>query len=514
MLKTLRAAAASLAALLLLNAAPAWATSVVVQWNDAALESIRETHPGPPIVARSLAVMHTCGFDAWAAYDPVAVGTRTGDSLRRPAAETTEANKAQAVSFACYRALSDLFPQPDQVSRFRALMVSLGYDPDNGSTDVTTPAGIGNTAAAAVLDFRHHDGSNQLGDLNPGAYSDYTGYQPVNTPDQINDPSRWQPLRIPDGQGGFTVQKFITPQWGKVTPFALTSADQFRPVPPPRYPSPAYTEQVAQVLAYSAALNDEQKTIAEYWADGPFSELPPGHWALFAEFVSARDHYGVDDDARMFFAMTNAILDASIVSWEAKRFYDYVRPVTAIHFLYAGQPVSAWAGPSQGTQVIDGSAWRPYQAPSVVTPPFPAYVSGHSIFSAAGAQVLRLYTGSDVFGLSVTFNPGTGRVEPGLVPRAPLTLTWANFSDAADEAGISRRYGGIHFKQEDVVSREIGRLVGDQAWAKAVRYINPGARTQSRAVAPLVDAYNASQQSLFHETRKLERALFALPVTP
>ena len=172
----------------------------------------------------------------------------------------------------------------------------------------------------------------------------------------------------------------------------------------------------------------------------------------------------------MFFALTNAIFDASIASWGAKRTFDYVRPVTAVHFLYGGKQIKAWAGPGQGTQVIDGSSWRPYQAATVVTPPFPEFYSGHSVFSAAGAEVLRQFTGKDDFGASFTQEAGTSRVEPGHVPAANVTLFWATFSDAADEAGISRRYGGIHFVDGDVTGRAIGRLIGGQAWEKAKSY--------------------------------------------
>ncbi len=206
--------------------------------------------------------------------------------------------------------------------------------------------------------------------------------------------------------------------------------------------------------------------IAEYWADGPNSELPPGHWALFAEFVSARDHHTVDQDVKMFFAVSNAIFDASIASWDAKRFYDYVRPVTAIHYLYENQKVDSWQGS------IFGKDWKPYQAASVVTPPFPEYYSGHSIFSAAGAETLKLFTKNDSFGFSVTIPAGSSRVEPNVVPANDTTLYWATFTDAADEAGISRRYGGIHFIDGDLVSRKIGRLVGQQAWKKTLAYFN------------------------------------------
>jgi len=454
----------SIAALLSFNQSGFAATgTVVTKWNDAALQAIRVTHPGPPIVARALAIVDTCMFDAWAAYDAKAKGTRLGQTLRRPSGERTNDNKEKAISFAAHNCLVDLFPS--EKASFDALMVTLGYVPSDTSTDLSTPSGIGNVAAQAVLDFRHHDGSNQLGDLNPGPYTDYTGYTAVNTPNSIVDPNHWQPLQV-----GANTQKFITPHWGRVIPYALTSGGQFRKITPP--PADYNTEperyelQAQQVLEYSSHLTDEKKVIAEYWADGPSSELPPGHWALFAEFVSERDHHTVDQDVKMFFAVSNAILDASIASWDAKRFYDYVRPVTAIHFLYAGKQIESWQG------LIDGEDWKPYQAATVVTPPFPEYYSGHSIFSAAGAETLKLFTKNDSFGYSVTIPAGSSRVEPGIVPANDTTLYWATFTDAADEAGISRRFGGIHFIDGDLVSRKIGRLVGQQAWKKTLKYFN------------------------------------------
>jgi hypothetical protein len=437
--------------------------TVITQWNSAALEAIRITHPGPPIVARSLAITHTCIYDAWAAYDEKAKGTRFGNNLRRPNGEHTVANKEKAVSYAAHECLSDLFPT--EVASFNTLMAVLGYDSNDNSNNVATPAGVGNVAAKAVLDFRHHDGSNQLGDLNPGAYSDYTGYVPVNTPTEINDPNRWQPLQI-----GANVQQFITPHWGNVIPYALKSGKQFRKTllkPADYFKDPArYELQAQQVLEYGAHLTDEKKVIAEYWADGPSSELPPGHWALFAEFVSERDNHTVDQDVKMFFAMTNAVLDASIASWDAKRYFDYVRPVTAIHFLYAGQTVESWQGS------VDGADWKPYQAANIVTPPFPEYISGHSVFSAAAAETLKLFTGNDHFGYSVTIAAGSSRVEPGLVPASDTVLYWATFSDAADEAGISRRFGGIHFIDGDLESRKLGRVIGRRAWGKTQKLFN------------------------------------------
>jgi len=138
-------------------------SGIPLHWNDAALQGIRDAKLGAPVVARALAIVHTCMYDAWAAYDERAVGTQLGGALRRPATERTLANKEQAISYAAYRALVDVLPV-DTNSVYMPLMKQLGYDPNDNSTDIETPTGIGNVACAAVLEFRHHDKSNQLGD--------------------------------------------------------------------------------------------------------------------------------------------------------------------------------------------------------------------------------------------------------------------------------------------------------------------------------------------------------------
>lgn len=447
--------------------------NAVLLWDEAVLHGIRASKPGPTISARALAVAHTAMYDAWIAYDPVALPTRPHRFWKRPAAEGTEQNRAKAVSFAGYRAVKDLFPS--EGAAFDALMDQQGYDRFDTTTDTSTAAGVGNAAAAAVLEFRHRDGSNQLGDLAPGRYSDYTGYTPVNTPFTVADPNRWQPLAIAVGSQ-LVIQSYTTPQWALVTPFAMASGSALRPATgPPLHPDPRYKEEADEVLAFNAALTDQHKVLAEYFADGPSSEFPPGHWAVFAQFVSRRDAHSLDADVKMFFALGNALLDASICAWDAKRHFDYVRPVTAIRFLYAGQPIQAWGGPFQGTTTISGENWRPYQTSNVVTPPFPEFFSGHSIFSATGAEVLKSFTGSDAFGYSVRIPAGSSPAEPGAVPAADLTLAWPTFSDAANDAGMSRRYGGIHFRSGDLAGRALGRLVGAAAWAKAGSYFDGSA---------------------------------------
>jgi hypothetical protein len=454
--------------------------NAVVQWNNAALQTIRYRRPWPTINARALAVAHTCMYDAWVAYDGKARATILRGQLRRPAVERTERNKTVAISFAAYRCLSDLFPS--DVALFDEVMRGFGLNPSDMSRDPKTPVGIGNLAAELVLNFRHHDGSNQLGDLHPGAYTDYSGYRPVNTPNQVTDVDRWQPLRtpVPDGglYGRFLVQSFSTPQWALVTPFAMSSGSQFRPKPPVSFEKDKarYVAQANEIVELSANLTDEQKVMAEYWADGPSSETPPGHWCLFAQFISTRDRHSLDDDVKMFFALTNALLDAGIAAWDAKRAYDSVRPITAIRYLFAGQEIRAWAGRFKGIQTIRGEEWQPYQ-PEVMsmTPPFPEFISGHSTFSAAAAEVLKSFTGSDTFGASYSFERGTSKFEYGMTPGKTVTLVWPTFTAAADQAGISRRYCGIHFADGDLYGRRTGRRVGQLAWRKARTLFNGGA---------------------------------------
>jgi hypothetical protein len=477
------AGAASLALPSSIARAAALRDSVVLRWNDALLQGIRSSRLGPPMVARALAIAHTCMYDAWAAYDHKAVGTRLGGLLRRPPRERTLANMRRAVSFAAYRATIDLFPAGSSV--FDSLMHDLGYDEGDRSRDTSTATGVGNVAAQAVLDFHHRDGANQLGDEPGGApgiaYADYTGYVPANEPMDIrvpfdptavHDPSSWQPLRYVDAAGSVVTPAFVGAQWQHVKTFAVSPGSLRSATGPARYGSPDYLAQAQALLDISAALGDEQKMIAEYWADGPGSELPPGHWNLFAQFVARRDRHGdhergLERDVKLFFAITNAVADAGCCAWDNKRAFDSVRPITAIRTLFRDRRVRAWAGPYQGTKLIAGATWFPYQPTTFPTPPFPEYSSGHSNFSAAGAEILRRFTQSDRFGASVTLPAGSSRVEPGAVPATDLTLSWPTFSDAAGQAGVSRRYGGIHFEQADLDARSTGRAAARRVWGKA-----------------------------------------------
>lgn len=453
-------------------------------WNDTILLGLEigtntsALQLGPPMVARLLAMTYTAAYQAWAPYSDTANPYLPGGPSRRPGQQRTLANKNVAVSYAIYRVATALFKD----SRIRALldaqMAALQLDINDTATSGNSPVAIGNNAAQLVLASRANDKSNQdgtmAGSTTPGKpYGDYTGYAPSNPPGlvfgetnrrHIVDPSKWQPLSyINPNDGTVSTPPFIAPHWGNVTPFALTSGHQFRPSAPQPFTSQGFLDQARFVIEVQQKLTLEQKIIAEFWADGPRSWLPPGHWCEVAGLVSRERFFTLDQDVKMFFALSNAILDASIATWEAKRHYDYARPITAIRWLFDQFEIEAWTG--QGTGMIAGQRWRPFQKDTFPTPPFPEYTSGHSAFSMAAAVILKHVTGSDLFRLQHTQE--TPLAAESDIVGLPVTITWNSFSEAAYSAGESRLFGGIHFYEGNVAGLELGRKVGEQAWTKA-----------------------------------------------
>jgi hypothetical protein len=421
--------------------------NVVLKWNDQALAAIRTVFPPPPVSARALAIMNTSIYDAWTAYDATAVPTRRAGWSRRPVGERTFERKSMAISYAAHRALSNLFPSLEPT--FTTFRDNLKHGPTTGQPD--DPAAIGTAAANAVIDARRDDGANQSGN-----YSDYTGYAPTSPPTALS----WRPL---------PGQSFIVPHWQRVTPFALTSANQFLPPGPGLKKSDgSYQKAVDEIIKFSAKLDDGTKVRAEYWSDGPKTEQPPGHWMLFAGAVSRKNGYTIDQDAKLNFAISNALLDAGIASWNAKRTYDFIRPVTAVRTVKAGTTIRAWAGPNKGTQEIPAEQFVSY----IATPPHPDYVSGHSTFSGAACRVLRLFTGNDILNMSATMPKGSSVVEPGAVPSAAVKLSWPTYTAAAEEAGLSRLLGGIHFRDANRDGMALGTSVGSNAWSKAQTYFS------------------------------------------
>ena len=500
--------------------------SIVVLWNEVMLAAVRSGSSKPTVTTRAMFMVHTAMYDAWSVYNDVAQPVELIAGLRRFPSNRTISNKEAAVAQAAYQTLVHLYPEFEADTRsFETMLRIQGFEPDNELSEIFEPSDIGLMAAQSVINARKFDGSNQDNNYDDIVSDQYSNlYMPQNDP-TLNGPGslafvegKWQPLRVPTGlirdekgnpivnnsvAESFEDQLFTTPHWGAVEPFSLASGDQFRPAPPPIPGSQEpYTDSrgmtgtndeiyklhVAEILEISANLTDEQKVIAEYWADGPRSETPPGHWNALAHGVSERDRHTIDEDIKFYFALNAALFDAGIATWEAKRHYDYIRPISAIQHKFAGERVEAWGGPNEGTQMIMGEKWQPYQQSDFVTPPFAEYVSGHSAFSAAAATVFTEFTGSEQYydgqtvlyfsdfnsdGVPDLLGQHVVPIHGNLFEQSPATvvvLTWATFQEAADEAGLSRLYGGIHFVEGDLNGRKLGREVGHSAFTLASSY--------------------------------------------
>lgn len=487
------------------------ALSLVAQWNEIMLEAVRNDGASPTPTTYHMHLTTAAVYDAWAAYDTDAYGYYT--DIIRPASEHTEGNKEVAVSYAFYEMLIEMFPE--QSTLFEDFMDSLGYDVTAVASGADDPIAVARAAVEGVLEARANDGSNFAND-----FADTTGYVPVNDPQEGTDAApggddfaanSWQPLRVPTGTlrdengtpiyddndpDSFVDQVALTPHWGSVDGFGLDSVGQILPPPPPQLgdDSPytdglgnlttndqAYRDQFSAVAQASADLTTEQKVIAEYWADGPRTEAPPGHWNQIAQDISSREGHGIDDDAKMFFALNTSLLDAGIATWGTKFTYDFVRPQSAIRNLFFDEEIQSWGGPDQGTQTILGQDWQPYQQTTFVTPPFPEYTSGHSSFSMAAAHTISAYVGTDAFYDGTTQSiydldsiAGTDLLGQYVATDLafetftgdPVVLQWDTLFDAAEDAGISRIYGGIHIQDGDLNGRVIGTQVAELGEAR------------------------------------------------
>ena len=572
--------------------------SVARVWDETTLELIRQVVPAPTVHARNLFHTSAAMWDAWAAYDPTADGYFVTE---KHTADDVQAAREAAMSQAAYRILlwryatvSDL---PAAVEQLDAVMADLCYPIDGESTPDDGPIALGNRIADAVLEFGATDGALEDERYVDSSYRAANEAMVVSDPGTVmNDPNSWQPLSLglQLSQNGLpipgNVQEYIGPHWGYVTGFALPESPTGTPIdpgPPPRLGDPAtdaeFKQAALDVLRDSSLLDPSQsevidvspasmgdnalgtndgsgydlnpatgepyeprpavaadlyRAIAEYWADGPTSETPPGHWNLLANSLVDTPGFErrfrgdgpeldpLEWDVKTYFALNGAVHDAAIAGWGLKAYYDSVRPISMIRYMgglgqssdpsgpsydqdglpleaglvevitpessASGGPhesladhggeiaVYAWRGSPEdpetetsGVGWIRAVDWVPYQRPTFVTPSFAGYVSGHSKFSRAAAEVLTGLTGTPYFpgGLaSWTVEEGELLHEEG--PTADIDLQWATYYDASDQAGISRLYGGIHIPQDDTEGRIIGSQVGLGAWELAQTYFD------------------------------------------
>jgi hypothetical protein len=436
----------ALVSLLIGSAGRAGSASIVTEWSPLVIGAVIRRHPAPTIGSHLMAMVFTAAYDAWSAYDPMARAVHTGNTLDVEG-RGTPAEQEEAVSHAIYAVLS--FSMPADRPAFDGFMAAHGFSP--GSS--TRAAAIGRAAAKAVIGFRTRDGCNY-----ENGYADTTGYAPRGP----SMAGAWQPLSL-----NGAVQAPLTPHWGRVIPFAAGDSDRYR-LPPPAAPgSPEWDAQIGEIIAASAGLTDRRKAIVEFWR--PMRGSPPMLLARLTEQVSRGRGFSLEEDVRLFFAVHNALMDAAIRCWEVKFRYDYVRPITAVRRL-GDVPIVAWRGPRLGIGEMPASRWSPYQPRAALndpTPPFPEYPSGHSTFSAAWAEVMEACTGSEVFGGSAEI---ASLAIEGIALDAPIRLDWPTYRAAAEEAGVSRIYGGIHFTSSNLRGQELGRAVGEAVWRRCEAY--------------------------------------------
>jgi hypothetical protein len=393
----------------------------VLRWNDAVLAAIRVEKTPPPVAARNLALVHG------AAYDAVALATNEYRPLRTLLRAPAGADPAAAATIAAHRVLVDLYPRR-----------ACDLDPILDDTLARIPEGaprtrgieLGQAVAEQLLRWRSGDEK---------AAAQHT-YKPGV------GPGRWRSTP-PEYAAP------LLPGWANVKLFAVADASRFRPPGPPALDSEAYAKSLKLVRTLGSATSTErtkeQTEIAFFWEDGAGTVTPPGHWNRIARTLAVEKKLNLTETARLFGLVNVAMADASVVCWDSKYRFDLWRPVTVL-------------------REVD-----PEWAPLLPTPPFPAYTSGHSSFSGAGAMALAAFFGTD----RVRFS-STSDALPG------VTRSYESFSAAAEEAGMSRIYGGIHWMFDNTDGLACGREVAKHVAER--HFLANGARTAAPLPPPVV----------------------------
>jgi hypothetical protein len=416
--------------LCLLGAGALARADVATDWNLAALNAIRARGTPPPPAARHLAILHVAIYDAvngiLPTHQPYHVRPRRHDGPGGPAAR---GSREAAAAAAAHRVMSALYPTL-QTSHDALLAGQLAGIPNTAHKQ--RGLNWGAHVAQAILALRANDGSTHTGPF-PGS----------------TDPGQWRPHESFDG----VVLPALLPLWGQVTPFALMNGAQLRPPPPPALDTADYADEFNFVKLHGAtnspARTADQTEIARFWAYGPGTATPPGHWNQVAHAVLAGRRASLAHHARLFALLNLALADAAIVSWDCKYVYNYWRPITAIPLADTDGNAATEADP----------LWKPL----LFTPPFPEYTSGHSTFSGAAAEVLAGFFKRD----RIAFRLGSDDL-PG------VTRHYRSFSEAAEESGLSRILGGIHFMSANIYGLLSGAETGEYVLRHQLRPLKRG----------------------------------------
>ena len=401
----------------------------IADWNAALLNVVRDwtttsddpyggriVSASPPIVAKNLAMIHVAMFDALNSF------TKQYSPYLTTAVPAPDASPIAASATAAFEVARSLYPAARETAVWRATLAeSLAQVHDVSARE--KGIAFGRLIAAAMLKVRDSDGSSQTSAYSSGS-----------------SPGEWTPT-APD------FLPPLLPWWGSVKLFAVSNVTDFRPPPPPELTSVEYAAAVDEVVhlgrADSAERTLEQTEIANFWADGGGTATPPGHWNRIAVDLSLANGQSTLERARTLALLNLGLADAGISAWDTKYAYDFWRPIDAIRR----------ASEDGNAATAADSTWQPL----LQTPPFPTYTSGHSTFSGAAATVL-----TSIFGENVAFATRSDG-HTGMPQRPLATLTTRHFDsvwEAAEEAGISRVYGGIHFSFDNTAGLSAGDAIG------------------------------------------------------
>ncbi|MBL9173509.1 MAG: vanadium-dependent haloperoxidase [Verrucomicrobiales bacterium] len=406
-----RAILRTLLAAVLASLSPAVRGNPVVDWCALMLDAIRTDTTNPTLSSRNLAILGA------AAHDAVQSIVRTHQPYLVQLPAPPGAHVEAAAMAAGHGVMLSLYPG------FRARTEELFSSQQRSlptSEAVTQGLEIGREAARRLLAERGADGSNTEIPYIP---SDAPGHW-RRTPPYFRPP--------------------LTPHWGRVRTFCLPSLEPFRPAPPPPLDSREYAEALNEVKRLGGKLNPvrtpEQTEIASFWSDFNYTAMPPGHWHEIAASLALDRKLPVPETSRLLALIGLAQADAAIVCWDAKYRWNLWRPVTAIR--RAAEDGNPLTEPDPSWEEL------------LIAPPFPAYTSGHSSFSKASAQVLTHFFGTDA--LRFTARSDT---LPGVV------RSFESVAACADEVGMSRIYGGIHFSFDNTEGKKSGGRIGDYVFA-------------------------------------------------
>jgi hypothetical protein len=378
---------------------------MVLKWNDIALQTIRLDRSPPPVAARNLAIMHL------SIYDTVMALERTHQPYLVEVTPQPGASAEAAAAAAAHRALTALYPK--QREFLDAMLKSCLTDlPANQSR--AEGAELGRFVADKMLQSRRED--------NADLESKFI-YK--------REPGLWQPTAP-------QFQEALLPHWGYVKPFAIKKGTQYQPPGPPALKSDAFADAYHEVKRLggkeSVARTKEQTEIAHFWADNVGTVTPPGHWNRIAQSIALERGNTLAENARLFAHLNMSLSDAGVLCWVIKFTFEFWRPITAIQF--------------------EEPKWMPL----LTTPPFPAYTSGHSTFSGAGASVLAQSFGNDKIRFSTTSDDLPG-----------VTRKFESLWSAAEEAGMSRIYGGIHWQFDNVDGLRVGKTLGEYVYKNTLQ---------------------------------------------